>query len=77
LKPNILSEPELKGLIEIAQLMLLPNISVFEYVKEHLFQWLNNSGTAPLLGNKFNQRFLEKGTKVEISEHLDRVLPLD
>jgi len=29
------------------------------------------------LGDKFNQRFLEKGTKVEISEHLDRVLPPD
>src|ERR1700688_1397470 len=77
LKPNILREPELKGLIEIAQLILLQNISVFNYVKEQLFQWLNNSGAAPVAGNKFNQRFLENGVKVEISEHLDRVLPPD
>lgn len=77
LKPNILSEPELKGLIEIAQLILLQNISVFNCVKEQLFQWLNDSGAAPVSGNKFNQRFLEEGTKVDISEHLDRVLPPD
>lgn len=77
MKPNILTGDEIKGLIEIAQLMLLPNLSIFNYVKEQLCQWLNISGAAPVLGDKFNQRFLEKGTKVEITQHLDRVLPLD
>jgi hypothetical protein len=77
MKPNILTEDEVKGLIEIAQLMLLPNLSIFNYVKEELYQWSNISGAAPVLGDKFNQRFLEKGTKVEITEHLDRALPPD
>jgi hypothetical protein len=57
MKPNILTEDEVKGLIEIAQLMLLPNLSIFNYVKEELYQWSNISGAAPVLGDKFNQRF--------------------
>ena len=77
LKPNIFTEAELKGLIEIAQLMLLPNLAIFNYVKEELYHWLNVPGTAAVLGDEFNQRFLEKGTKVDITEHLDRVLPPD
>lgn len=57
--------------------MLLANLTIFNYVQEELYQWLNTSSAAPVLGDKFNQRFLEKGTKVEITEHLDRVLPPD
>jgi hypothetical protein len=74
LRPNVLNETQIKGLVEVAQLMLLPNLFVLRYVREQLFRWLNNSSAAPLSGDPFNRRFFEKGCKVQIAEHLDRVL---
>jgi hypothetical protein len=76
LKPNVFNDAEIRGLIDIAQLMIVPNLAVFNFVSKRLAEWLNNPSAAPLLGDEFNQRFLAQGTRVEVSEHLDRVLPL-
>jgi hypothetical protein len=75
LKPNVLTDVEIKGLVEIAQLMILPNLTVFNFIKEELFQWLNSS-EAKLSGQRFNQRFAEHGKSLDITERLDKLLPL-
>lgn len=75
LKPNVLTHTQVKDLVEVAQLTLRQNLSVFNYVREQLREWLNNANAGPIPGEKLNQRFLQKGVIVDVKEHLDRVLP--
>lgn len=75
IKPNFLSEKQVQVLVDIGQSMIRTNLGVFNYVKEQLRVWLNNPNAAPLLGDAFNQRFLERGKQVDISEQLNTLLP--
>jgi hypothetical protein len=75
LKPNVLTGAEINGLVEIAQSMILPNLGVFHFIKEALFEWLNNS--EPLLsGQRFNEKFAQRGKSIDVTERLDKLLPL-
>jgi hypothetical protein len=76
IKPNVLSDKQVQGLVDIGQSMILANLGIFNYVKVQLRVWLDNPNAAPLLGDTFNQRFLQRGKQVDISEQLNTLLPV-
>jgi hypothetical protein len=41
LKPNVLTDEQIQGLVGIGQLLLTPNLSILNRISEQLFQWLN------------------------------------
>ena len=77
LKPNILTDPEISGLIAIAQKLLTANLSFFHRLRGSIRKRLETSSDQILLqGAGINANFKKKGNRLDVSAELDALLPL-
>jgi ATP-dependent Zn protease len=76
LKPNILSEVEIAGLIEIAQKILNQNLKFFHHLRKHLTKRLRSQDLILAKGAGLNARFKKDGTKVDVSVDVESLLLL-
>jgi hypothetical protein len=77
LKPNVLAEPEVTGLIVIAQRLLTANLNFFHRLRESLRKRLESSSDRILLqGAGINVNFRKTGNRPDVSADLDALLPL-
>lgn len=76
LKPNILSETEIAGLVKIGLNILNGNEDFFRYLREHLTKRLDSSDRILVVGASANARFNKVGKKIDVIADLDKLLPL-
>jgi len=76
LKPNILSESDIAGLVEIGQRVLNENFKYFNHLRESLTRRLSSVDRILTIGASLNANFKKTGTKVSVVAELDRLLPL-
>jgi hypothetical protein len=76
LKPNVLSESEITGLIEIDHKILNLNLKYFNHLRESLAKRLKSPEKVLAVGASMNARFNKTGTKADVTADLDRLLPL-
>jgi hypothetical protein len=77
LKPNVLTQAEIAGLIAIAQKLLSSNLEFFNRLRLSIRQRLETSQDRILLqGAGINVNFTKRGVQLDVSADLDAQLPV-
>jgi hypothetical protein len=73
----VLADPDITGLIVIAQKLLTANLNFFHRLRESIRKRLETSSDRILLqGAGINVNFKKKGIRPDVSADLDALLPL-